>query len=75
MEEKIAPAVALTFDDAVVAGCLEVVCPVLAVGELAEAAPQVPREAVLGPVVGDVEQLEGGAAHHPLRDVVGQETL
>ena len=48
---------------------------VLAVGELAEAAGEVAGDGVLQPVVGDVQQLQHRAPHHPLGHAVRHQTL
>ena len=48
---------------------------VLAVGELAEAAGEVAGDGVLQPVVGDVQQLQHRAPHHPLGHAVRHQAL
>ena len=51
-----------TFHHAVLLGSLEVALAIHAVGELSQAAPQLPALVVLATVVGDVQQLQGGSS-------------
>ena len=65
----------LTSNEPILSNSSVVLRSVLAVHQLAQPASQEPRDGVLQPVVGDVEQLQRGPSDHPLGHVVGDQAF